>query len=394
MALLSGRYQLRDVVYDDGVVTVHRGHDQLLNRPVTIELLRPEAPIGAAEALRDKSRRTALGELPNVAALYDQGEHEGRTYLVFEELLGVSLADAAPLAPPDAARLLSGLAATLSAARSRRSGAPRLDGQSVRWDGDRAQIVDWGTASANPLPDNDGALLGSLLALALTGSSAGTGSSSLPRPLRGVVDRALRGEFASGHDLQQALGTALRRADDPTQVVARGRPTIMLSGDDVAPAAPVPPPTPPSTTARPARATRVPASGYGDREVAIPRRRSLPWLLAGLLLLVAAGAGAALLRNPARAETDAARTAVAARTTPASNTAMSAGEPYVVATVGGTRLNVRDGPGANYPEVGKLTNGTVVRVVEGPVTGGQFRWARIEGPGVSGWCVFDALRPQ
>jgi len=393
MALLSGRYQLGDVVYDDGVAAVHRGHDQLLNRPVTIELLRPEAPIGAAEALRDKSRRTALGELPNVAALYDQGEHEGRTYLVFEELLGESLADAAPLAPPDAARLLSGLAATLSAARSRRSGTPRLDGQSVRWDGDRVQIVDWGTASANPLPDNDGALLGSLLALALTGSSAGTGSALLPTPLRGVVDRALRGDFASGHDLQQALSTALRRADDPTEVVPRGRPTIMLSGDDIAPAAREPSPTPPPA-ARPARATRVPASGYGDRGVAIPRRRSLPWLLAGLLLLVAAGVGAALLRDPASAATDVARTAVADRTTPASDTAEPAGVPYVVATVGGTRLNVRGGPGANFPEVGKLTNGTVVRVVEGPVTGGQFRWARIEGPGVSGWCVFDALRPQ
>src|SRR3712207_6439076 len=147
MIILSGRYLVGELVYGDPAVAVHRGHDQVLDRAVTIELLQPGAGAEVATALRDKARRMALVELPHVAALYDQGDEEGRPYLVLEELLGEALADVAPLPSAGAASLVSSLATTLAAAHERRAPVPRVDRGSVRVvDDDRIQIIDWGVS--------------------------------------------------------------------------------------------------------------------------------------------------------------------------------------------------------------------------------------------------------
>lgn len=67
---------------------------------------------------------------------------------------------------------------------------------------------------------------------------------------------------------------------------------------------------------------------------------------------------------------------------------------YVVATAPELSLAVRARPDLTAPVVGRLANGTAVRVVEGPVAGGDFNWLHIESNGVSGWSVQEGLRPR
>lgn len=374
MDLLSERYQLGDVAYGDAGVAVHRGYDQKLNRAVTIELPRPDLPNQVvAETLRNKARRMALADLPHVAALYDQGEQDGRPYLVFEELVGAPLAEVAPLDPADVVIVITALCATLRAARLQQIDPPRLDPNSVRFSDGRLQIVDWGIAAATR---SEVAVVSMFLALAATGSKTGTTTRRVPAPLLRVVHHAVEGDYATIDDLERELQQSATAADEPTVVVSRARPTVMVPQQ-----APVPDPA------------------VSEPVVRTPNRR--PLLLAGLgLVLALLVAGGLWARNrpdaPDAASPDV--TAVVAEPTapPQVTTAPDApGTPYTVATNDGQRLNVRAGPGQDAQIVGKLENGSTVRVLEGPVAGGRFQWARIEGDdGVSGWCVFEALRAQ
>jgi serine/threonine protein kinase len=375
MNLLSERYQLGEVVYGDAGVVVYRGHDQKLNRAVTIELPRADHPNEVvAETLRDKARRMALADLPYVAALYDQGEQDGRPYLVFEELIGTPLAEVAPLDPGNVVAMITAICGTLRAARQQQVDPPRLDPNSVRFGDGRPQIVDWGIAAATM---SEIAALSSLLALAATGSKTGTTSRRVPASLLRVVQRAVGGEYASADDLERELRESATAADEPTVVLPRARPTVMM----------------PERTSEP-----LPLS---DPLPAPPRRNPLLFVSLGLLLvlLLAGGLWARGRSDTPEEVTVPETTAVPSQATapavePAPTVAGTTGTPYTVATVDGRRLNVRAGPGQNFGVVGRLNNGSEVRVVEGPVTAGRFRWVRVEGNGVSGWCVFEALRPR
>ena len=378
MNILSGRYRLGDVVYGDAVVAVHRGQDQLLNRTVSIEISRPDHPDETVSAaLRDKARRMALAELPHLAALYDQGEDAGQPYLVFEELSGVPLAEAAPLDPSDVATLIASLAATLRAAQKQQIRAPRLDAGSVRFGDGRAQIVDWGVTA--PV-QSDLAALTPLLALAATGSETGDPNRGAPPPIMRVVQRALAGEYASVDALEQELQQAVSAAEDPTVAVTSARPTVLVSE----------------------RSARRPPERSAARASSPPRQRR-PTLMAGagILLLLGLLAGGLVLRGrsssadaPVAAPSGAGVAATELAETSAAPSPTEQGTPYIVATNNGRRLNVREGPGENFRRIGALPNGAEVRMVEGPVDGGRFRWARVEGDGIAGWCVFEALRPR
>ncbi len=386
MTLLSERYRVDDAVYGDAAISVHRGHDQVLNRGVTIEVLKP-GPVDAsiAAALRDKARRMAVTELPNVAALYDQGEENGRPYLVFEELQGAPLAEIAPLAPDEVVTLVAALNATLRAAKNAQAPLPHLDGSSVRFVDSRTQIVDWGIAPDSGPSADDPATVGQLLALAATGSPTGEGGRPAPAPIMRIINRAQTGQYASTLVLEDELRAATSTADDPTIAIPRARPTMVLPREEKRPA------RAPGPAKAAQRLTRVPAeTARGARS---PR-----WLLpvgAGLLLLLGLLAGARWLRNTSMTSTQAAATPAATVGAAQPTTGAPAqGKPYVVATRDGQRLNVRNGPGTRNPVVGVVTNGTVVRVIEGPVAGGGFNWVHIRGGGVDGWAVLEALRQQ
>ncbi|MCB9450462.1 MAG: tetratricopeptide repeat protein [Anaerolineaceae bacterium] len=67
--------------------------------------------------------------------------------------------------------------------------------------------------------------------------------------------------------------------------------------------------------------------------------------------------------------------------------ALEIGEQAIVNTVGDT-LNLRSGPGVAFDVVTQLARGTMVTVLEGPQSGGDFTWWKIRTEdGVEGWAV-------
>jgi hypothetical protein len=202
-----------------------------------------------------------------------------------------------------------------------------------------------------------------------------------------VVNRALAGEYTSPVVMEDELHAAIKTAEQPTMALPRAQPTIVLPPESAAQAATanqrrhIAPPLPP-------RARSVPRT-------ARPRRRMWPVGL-GLLLLISLLAGAAWLRNSPITSTGVppATATSAGGTAQVAGSAASGGKPYVVATRDGQRLNIRNGPGRDKTVVGVVTNGTTVRVVEGPVAGDGFTWVHIQANGIDGWVVQGALRPQ
>jgi serine/threonine-protein kinase len=398
--LLSRRYRVGDAVYGDATVSVHRGHDQLLNRPVTIELLRPGlAASGAATALREKARRMALTVLPNVASLYDQGEEGGQPYLVLEELQGIPLDEAAPLGPDDIVALIGAVAATTRAAQRAQAPLPRLDAHAVRFADGRTQIVDWGVTPGDRPAMRDVEALAPLLALAATGSPAGQGPPA-PAPLQRVVNRALAAAYPSSDALENELRMAVTTAESPTMAMPIVPPASPMPREifdpratQLLPAQEIQAPRAQPVRRTPARPTRPAPAPAPDRK---PRRWLVP-ALAGLLLLGGLIAGRSLLGNSqqtAAAPATATSGAVSETAPPRAGATTTQGKPYVVAATGGQNLVVRDGPGVNFQRLGSLPTGTVVQVVEGPTRGGQYNWARIQSESLSGWCIFEALKPQ
>jgi eukaryotic-like serine/threonine-protein kinase len=105
-----------------GMGAVWAARDLPLDRPVAVKVLGPAfADDGrAAERLRREARAAGRLEHPSIARVLDQGEHEGRPYLVMELLEGESLAEridrAGPMAPAEAARVVAEVAEALEAA--------------------------------------------------------------------------------------------------------------------------------------------------------------------------------------------------------------------------------------------------------------------------------------
>jgi pSer/pThr/pTyr-binding forkhead associated (FHA) protein len=95
---------------------------------------------------------------------------------------------------------------------------------------------------------------------------------------------------------------------------------------------------------------------------------------------------------PLEASTTAAAQPAAAPSSPASPTVSS--RIYVVETTYELNLHIRSAPGLDQPILGKVAYGTVVRIWGEPIRVGPYHWVRVDAPNLSGWCIFDGLRPQ
>ncbi len=123
--MLAGRYRLDELVGSGGAGQVWRAVDLLLERPVAIKLLWPEAasdPVAHAR-FRAEARHASCLSHPGVAQVHDYGEcGPGDTpFLVLELVDGSSLAGvlaAGPLDPADTIDVIAQVAAGLQAAHS------------------------------------------------------------------------------------------------------------------------------------------------------------------------------------------------------------------------------------------------------------------------------------
>jgi serine/threonine-protein kinase len=91
--ILSGRYELEELVGTGGMSSVYRAHDRLLDRKVALKVLHDQytADEGYVERFRREARSVASLSHPNIVTVIDRGEHEGRQFIVFEYVDGDNL---------------------------------------------------------------------------------------------------------------------------------------------------------------------------------------------------------------------------------------------------------------------------------------------------------------
>lgn len=88
-----GRYEVRSKVSRSALCELYRGHDTMLNRPVTIKLMNPALAGDPAWVERFRRRALLAGQLNhrNVVTTLDYGEERDEPYIVLEYLDGVTV---------------------------------------------------------------------------------------------------------------------------------------------------------------------------------------------------------------------------------------------------------------------------------------------------------------
>ncbi|HXV87040.1 MAG TPA: serine/threonine-protein kinase [Gemmatimonadales bacterium] len=117
---LAPRYQVSRELARGGMGVVYLGHDQQLDRPVAIKILRPElASATGAERFVREARALARLSHPNIVPVHDAGEASGVSYYVMDYVPGETLEQRlrrGPLQREEAVRLGRDVLAALTAA--------------------------------------------------------------------------------------------------------------------------------------------------------------------------------------------------------------------------------------------------------------------------------------
>ena len=89
-----GSYRVTRVLGQGGMGVVYAAHDDRLDRPVAIKVVRPDvlADSAALTRFRREARAAARISHPHICPLYELGEHNEQPFLVMELLEGESLA--------------------------------------------------------------------------------------------------------------------------------------------------------------------------------------------------------------------------------------------------------------------------------------------------------------
>jgi serine/threonine protein kinase len=360
--LVGGRYRLDERLGVGGMSEVWAAQDVELGRRVALKLLGPDADPARFE--REAHAVAALAH-PNICQLYDYGEEDGRPFMVLEYLGGGTLEDRLAAGEPyrdeETERIARELAAGLAHAHARGLIHRDLKPANVLFDDEgRAKIADFGIAR-----------LGGAGTLTEAGTLLGTAAYISPEQAQGQPATPASDVYSFGVILYRMLtGRLPFEAESPIELAS------MHVNDQPAPLEEVRPDAPRALAAvtaaslakdpqaRPADgAALVEALGSGpptisdaptivagsDPTLMIPRARPperravpLPLVLAGLLLLGAAGVAIAVLAThssndskPA-ASTKARRTRTARTTTAASATSASTARTSTAASTRGT----------------------------------------------------------
>ncbi|MCH9680123.1 MAG: protein kinase [Deltaproteobacteria bacterium] len=85
-----GRYRLVHRIGEGGMGLVYLAHDDQLDRPVAVKVLRPGGDGDPRRLLREARSMARLSH-PHIAAVYDVGTHDGDVYVAMEFVEGVNL---------------------------------------------------------------------------------------------------------------------------------------------------------------------------------------------------------------------------------------------------------------------------------------------------------------
>lgn len=119
-----GNYELIEQIGQGGMGVVYKAYQRKLNRVVALKLMLSGPWATEAEIKRFRSETTAAATLqhPNVVAIHEVGEHEGRHYFSMDYIAGQSLADVinrTPLPAERAARYVKLIAEAIHHAHQR-----------------------------------------------------------------------------------------------------------------------------------------------------------------------------------------------------------------------------------------------------------------------------------
>ena len=146
--VIAGRYRLLEPLGRGAMSSVWLAEDPELDRPVALKTLAPTADPARFER---EARAVAALSHPNICALYDYGESDGKPFMVLEYLPGGSLEDrlapGTPLPDAETQRIATQVAAGLAHAHERGLVHRDLKPANVLFDAEsRAKIADFGIA--------------------------------------------------------------------------------------------------------------------------------------------------------------------------------------------------------------------------------------------------------
>ena len=194
--IIGGRYRLDERLGAGAMSEVWAAHDLELERRVALKLL------GATtDRVRFEREGRAVAGLshPNICRLYDLGEADGRPFIVFEYLPGVTLEDrlvpGRPLPDSETARIAAELAAALAYAHEHGILHRDVKPSNILFDEEgRAKLADFGIAR-----------IGGASTLTEAGTVLGTAAYISPEQARAEPATAATDVYAAGVILYRLL---------------------------------------------------------------------------------------------------------------------------------------------------------------------------------------------
>ena len=199
-----GRYEVLSRIGAGGMGEVYRARDLRLGREVALKVLDAGLLQDAKSIARFEQEARLAGSLdhPNVLAVHDVGDHEGKPYLVSELLEGVTLREqlsSGPLSPPRAVAIALQIAQGLAAAHEKGIVHRDLKPENIFLTRDgRTKILDFGIAKLLPAARHHAITEGGADPQTMPGTLIGTVAYMSPEQVRGEAVDARSDLFSFG----------------------------------------------------------------------------------------------------------------------------------------------------------------------------------------------------
>ena len=203
-----GPYEIIDLLGSGGMGEVYRATDTRLGRTVAVKILDNQF----SERFETEARAISSVNHPNICALYDIGDHEGRSYLVLEYLEGKPLQG--PLILDEALRLATQIAGALEAAHAKGIVHRDLKPANIMVTASGVKLLDFGLAKLAKTSDAD-------ITRTLEGTVMGTAAYMAPEQAEGRSIDARSDVFSFGAVVHEMLtGRRAFRGDSVVAVLS------------------------------------------------------------------------------------------------------------------------------------------------------------------------------
>ena len=240
-SVLSDRYRVEERIAMGGMGSVYLATDERLDRRVALKVLKEELADDERFVERFRREARAAGALshPNIAGVFDFGQHESRYYMVMELAEGRDLArvlrEEGPLSPERSVRIGTQIAQALGHAHA--AGVVHRDIKPpnvIIGEADRVKVTDFGIARA--VGDSTLTATGSVLGTAhyISPEQAGGGEVGPPADIYAlgiVLYEMLTGSLPFTGD--SALAVAMRHVSDDVPAPSALNPEVPASLDAV-----------------------------------------------------------------------------------------------------------------------------------------------------------------